>query len=143
MPGPRVLALGLMLIGVVIAARARLVWSVAPYAGLLDLALVVADLGITVWLWCRDAIEPRLVALPALAVGLAGQILAKTIGLPGASGLNGTPGPWETSVLFLQAAMLLLISTDLWRRHRRLTPDGSTPHRPLDDERGTWRSRPQ
>jgi hypothetical protein len=69
---------------------------VAPYAGLLDLALVVADLGITVWLWCRDAIEPRLVALPALAVGLAGQILAKTIGLPGASGLNGTPGPWET-----------------------------------------------
>lgn len=37
LPGPRVLALGLMLIGVVIAARARLVWSVAPYAGLLDL----------------------------------------------------------------------------------------------------------
>lgn len=57
LPGSRVLALGLMLIGVVIAARARLVWSVAPYAGLLDLALVVADLGITVWLWCRDAID--------------------------------------------------------------------------------------
>jgi hypothetical protein len=138
--GSRVVAGGLLLIGAVIAARVRLVWSVAPYAGVLDLALVVADLGTAVWLWRRDATEPRLVALFAVVVALAGHALAKTVGLPGASRLNGTPGPWESFVLFLQAAMLVLISTDLWRRRRRQRPVGLTPPRPPEGGRGTGRS---
>lgn len=109
----RAAALAMLLLAATMLAQLPGVWSVAEYLGILDLALVIAGLVAAVWLWFSDAVEPRLVALLIALLAITGHVLAKTLGLPGASSVNGAPGRWELVIMAGQLAAIVEISMEL------------------------------
>jgi hypothetical protein len=110
--GRRTTAATLLLLGLVLLVQLPHVWSAAPYVGVLDLLCGAVSLLSGGLLWRRGSLEVLVVAAIAVALALAGQLLAATVGLPGASPLHGF-GMWAATAVAVTAAAAALLVWDL------------------------------
>ena len=82
-------ALSMLSLGLVSTLAAPRLFDAASYIGLVTLLIALLSLLCGVWLWARPSFESRLVAILIAAGAVLGQCLNMTIGLPGASVLDG------------------------------------------------------
>ena len=110
-PVSRATALAVGLVALLLLVQLPAVWAAAPYVGVLDLLCGLLALLTGALIWRGGGLEPLLVATLVVALALAGQLLAVTLGLPGASPLHGFH-PWDGVVTALEvAAAVLLVRT--------------------------------
>lgn len=112
--GRRLTAVTLLLLGLVLLVQLPGVWSAASYVGVLDALCGAVSLVSAGLLWWRGSLEALVVAALAIALALTGQILATTIGLPGASQLHGF-GAWAATAAAVELVAAGLVVRDLWR----------------------------
>lgn len=123
-------AIGLLLVAAGVAGELRFLWTVAPYVAVAQLALGIACLACAVGVLVGDNLASRVFGLTAVVFCLGGHVLAKTVGLPGATALNGPPGPGEVTMIALQLLTGLALSL-------QLVPEGPESHAPAVREPST------
>jgi hypothetical protein len=107
----------MLLVAAVLLAQLPVVWSDASYLGLLDGLCGLAALAAGARLWRHGLLECRLVALLVVGLALAGQLVAVTVGLPGASALAGF-GPWHALGIAVDVTAVTLLSREIARMTR-------------------------
>lgn len=105
-------AAAVLLVGLVLLVQLPAVWAAAPYVGVLDLLCGVLA-PVTAWrMWRGGRLEARLVAVVVVGLALAGQLLATSLGLPGASSLHGFHA-WDAAATAVEVAAGVLLGRDL------------------------------
>jgi hypothetical protein len=105
-------AAAVLLVGLVLLVQLPAVWMAAPYVGVLDLVCGLLAPVTALRIWRRGRLECRLVAAVVVALALTGQLLASTLGLPGASALHGFHA-WDAAATAVEVAAAALLVRDL------------------------------
>ena len=105
-------AAAVLLVGLVLLVQLPAVWAAAPYVGVLDLLCGVLA-PVTAWrMWRGGRLEARLVAVAVVGLALVGQLLATTLGLPGASSLHGFHA-WDAAATAVEVVATVLLAREL------------------------------
>jgi len=110
-PAHPLTAAAVLLVGLVLLVQLPAVWAAAPYVGVLDLICGVLAPVLAFRLWRRGRVECRLVAALVVGLALAGQVVASTLGLPGASPLHGFHA-WDAFATAVEVAAAALLARD-------------------------------
>jgi hypothetical protein len=117
--GARATAMAVLLVSLVLAVKLPALWSAASYLGVLTGVLVGLGVLAAVRLWFGGHLEGRLAAGLVAALALTGQLLNATLGLPGASALQGPIGTWGLLAVVGELAVLGLLGRDALRGKAR------------------------
>ena len=109
-------AVATALLALLIVLQLRDVADVAIYLALLMVVAVPIALFASVRLWGGGTWEGRIISGGLSLVGLVGQVLNLTAGLPGASALQGGIGQEAVLTTILEVATLVLLGIDVSRR---------------------------
>lgn len=109
-------ALSMLSLGLVSILATPRLFDAATYIGLVTLLIALLSLFCGVWLWASPRFENRLVAILIAAGAGLGQGLNMTIGLPGASALQGKSGALFWLALTFELLTVLFAATGSLRR---------------------------
>jgi hypothetical protein len=116
-------AVSSLLLGIVLALGLPVLADAAVYVALLGAVLAAVALGAGVVLWSRDTLVSRAGAVLAAGPILLGELLAFSLGLPGATELGELTVLQAMSALALAGSVLALLVADAFRRRPEETPD--------------------
>jgi hypothetical protein len=112
-----------LLLGVVLVLGLPALAEAAFYVGVLATALAAVALGAGAALWAHDTIVVRAGAAFAAGPILLGEILAFSLGLPGAREVADLTVLQAVSALVLAGSVLALLVADAFRRRPEEMPD--------------------
>lgn len=113
-------AISTLSLGLVSILAASRLFDAASYIGLATLLIASLSLFCGVWLWASPGFESRLVAVLIASLAALGQGLNTTIGLPGASALEGKSGATFWLALAFELLTVLFVTVDGLRQKPNL-----------------------
>ncbi len=105
-------AVATALLGLAYATKWREIAGTADYLGLVVGVVVVLSAVAAPRLWFGGHLDGRVVATSVAVIALAGQLLNRTVGLPGAESLADQMGLASLIGIVLELAILALLARD-------------------------------
>jgi hypothetical protein len=112
-----------LLLGLVLVVSLPVLAGAAFYVGVLAAALAAVALGAGAVLWSHDTLVVRAGAILAAVPILLGELLAFSLGLPGAHELAELTVLRALAAVVLAAGVLVLLLADAFRSRPEETPD--------------------
>lgn len=114
--GSKSAAVALVVLAVLIVVQMPHVAGIALYIALLMAGAVLIALFAAARLWTGDTLDGQVLAGTLAVLGLVGQALNFTVGLPGASPLHGGFGVAAVLASLLEVSILVFLALDAFRR---------------------------
>lgn len=122
----RAAALTVVLVSLLSILHLGEVADVASYLSLVMTLGVLVSVFAAVRLWSGGTWDGRALAGGLCLIGLTGQVLNLTVGLPGASALSDDLGPGTILSMVLEVSTLGLVAVDVFRGPAK--PDARRPY---------------